>query len=85
LDGGDWCAETADYDIYDKQWAKGCRTIKTTGGNSNGADCVFPFLRNKEYHYKCIYQWSQKKYWCGTTENFDADKKYGYCELTGDE
>ena len=58
--------------------------MPTTGGNSNGATCHFPFLLNGDEHFACTAEDSEDGMkWCGTTSNFDVDKKYGYCPLNG--
>jgi len=41
--------------------------------------CVFPFVYMNQTYHTC----TRKDYgrlWCGTTENVDIDKKYGFCE-----
>jgi hypothetical protein len=56
--------------------------ITTTGGNSNGASCYFPFVyKNTQYH-ECTYDQnpdSVNKRWCCTTPNCDTDFKWGVC------
>jgi hypothetical protein len=80
--GKDWCSVSPNYDIY-RTYGKGCRKIKTTDGNANGADCVFPFIYKKKNYQKCIFDEKKQEYWCGTTTYFDTDKKYGICKLKG--
>ncbi|XP_064639350.1 cysteine-rich secretory protein 2-like [Lineus longissimus] len=74
-----WCSKSTNYDRY-KTYGTGCRIVKTEG---NGADCVFPFIFKGNFYQKCIFDESVKKHWCGTTENYDMDKKWGYCMLDG--
>ena len=42
--------------------------------------CVFPFqYKNNIYHDCTLVDGSRP--WCAVTENYDVDKKYGYCEV----
>ncbi|XP_064639554.1 zonadhesin-like [Lineus longissimus] len=50
----------------------------TTEGNAGGAGCVIPFLFGGKWQEDCVPGANNKK-WCGTTENYDQDKKWGYC------
>ncbi|XP_061480276.1 cation-independent mannose-6-phosphate receptor isoform X2 [Rhineura floridana] len=43
-----------------------------------GELCVFPFQYNGRSYDKCI-QEGQKQLWCATTDNFERDKKWGFC------
>jgi hypothetical protein len=51
---------------------------KTEGGNGGGAGCAIPFLYGGKWQEDCVQ--GEKKKWCGTTENYDKDKKWGYCQ-----
>lgn len=42
--------------------------------------CVFPFIYEGEPHYACTYTVIHS-YWCSTTENFDDDDQWGYCQV----
>ena len=55
--------------------------IFTTGGNSNGAPCYFPFVFNGKKYYKCYGR--GRNAWCGTTFNYDKDQKWGFCSSDG--
>ncbi|KAB5559385.1 hypothetical protein PHYPO_G00028380 [Pangasianodon hypophthalmus] len=56
------------------------QTIHTTGGNSYGAPCTFPFLYNKTWHNSCLHATATDSLvWCSTTENYDNDQKWGNC------
>jgi len=57
----------------------GC-VMETEGGNSNGACCAFPFLYNGQELTACSSDNSGRP-WCGTTYNYDADSKWGYCKI----
>uniref|UniRef100_A0A8C4NAG0 Fibronectin n=1 Tax=Eptatretus burgeri TaxID=7764 RepID=A0A8C4NAG0_EPTBU len=91
-DGQYWCSTTADFSV-DQNYSfckedegKTCWFVKDLGGNSNGAICHFPYLLNGVEHFTCTDETSEDGMaWCGTTSNFDVDKKYGYCPLNADE
>merc|ERR1712216_959137 len=51
---------------------------KTTGGNSNGATCAFPFTYDGVTHNKCISYGSQS--WCATSLDYEQDGFWGYCD-----
>ncbi|KAI5101821.1 lymphocyte antigen 75, partial [Silurus meridionalis] len=56
------------------------RTIHTSGGNANGAPCMFPFLYNNVWHHSCLDPDATRSLaWCSTTENYDEDQKWGNC------
>lgn len=54
------------------------------GGNSEGEPCHFPFVfLGKEYD-SCTAEGRQDgRLWCSTTNNFDNDKKWGFCSDKG--
>ena len=58
--------------------AVGTCAMPSFGGNSNGACCVVPFMYNNQPRYTCLYN-PEQGYWCGTTNNFDNDRKWGSC------
>uniref|UniRef100_A0A3B3U5E3 Matrix metalloproteinase-9 n=1 Tax=Poecilia latipinna TaxID=48699 RepID=A0A3B3U5E3_9TELE len=77
-----WCATTADYDTDKKyglflpQWLVALFNHRTSDGDA----CHFPFVfRGKEYHSCTSDGLVGSKLWCATTDNFDRDKKFGYC------
>ena len=57
-----------------------CATI-TTGGNANGAVCVFPFVYKGYSYYQCtVVGHRDALFWCATTNNYDVDQKWGNCQ-----
>ncbi|XP_072516907.1 lymphocyte antigen 75 [Salminus brasiliensis] len=54
--------------------------MHTSGGNSNGAPCKFPFLYNGTWHHGCLPADDiHPPDWCSTTENYNEDSKWGLC------
>ncbi|XP_068100064.1 complement factor H-like isoform X2 [Hyperolius riggenbachi] len=75
-DGKLWCATTSDY--KDGKWGF-CPEVLTTGGNADGAPCVFPFVNGNIHHYSCTRDGhNDSKLWCATTSNY-KDGKWGFC------
>ncbi|KAM9829179.1 matrix metalloproteinase-9 [Syngnathus typhle] len=75
-----WCSTTADYGRDKKYGFCPSELLYTIGGNADDAPCVFPFtFEGKEYD-GCTTEGRNDGYrWCATTNNFDQDKKYGFC------
>lgn len=75
-----WCGTTADYDQDRIYGFCPSELLYTTGGNSDGKECVFPFVFLGEEYNSCTTEGRSDGYrWCATTDNFDKDKKYGFC------
>ncbi|KAK6308549.1 hypothetical protein J4Q44_G00218200 [Coregonus suidteri] len=75
-----WCATTADYGRDKKFGFCPSELLYTFDGNSNGKECVFPFVFLGETYEGCTTEGRSDGYrWCSTTDNFDKDKKYGFC------
>ncbi|ETE57436.1 Epididymal sperm-binding protein 1, partial [Ophiophagus hannah] len=46
--------------------------------------CVFPFIFKEKVYSTCTNEgMSDGKFWCATTNNYDVDKKWVYCNDTG--
>uniref|UniRef100_A0A4W5PSI1 Matrix metalloproteinase-9 n=1 Tax=Hucho hucho TaxID=62062 RepID=A0A4W5PSI1_9TELE len=75
-----WCATTADYGRDQKFGFCPSELLYTFDGNSNGKECVFPFVFLGETYEGCTTEGRSDGYrWCSTTDNFDKDKKFGFC------
>ncbi|XP_051965087.1 matrix metalloproteinase-9-like [Xyrauchen texanus] len=83
-DGYRWCATTADYDTDKKYGFCPNRDTAVIGGNSEGEPCQFPFTFLGQTYTSCTTEGrSDGKLWCGTTSNYDTDKKWGFCPDRG--
>ncbi|KAL6469196.1 hypothetical protein MHYP_G00227200 [Metynnis hypsauchen] len=56
------------------------QVMHTSGGNSNGAPCTFPFLYKNTWHHSCLSSDDAHPLdWCSTSDNYDQDQKWGNC------
>ncbi|XP_077128977.1 lymphocyte antigen 75 [Ranitomeya variabilis] len=53
--------------------------VYTTGGNSSGRPCEFPFLYKEKWYHDCILVGTEDEEWCATSENFDDNVLLGNC------
>ena len=49
----------------------------------SGKCCALPFIFQDIVYDKCITHASTGGMWCSTTPNYDQDKSWGFCKLTG--
>ena len=74
-----WCALTHNYDTHLKsEWdyckKESCSSTLTEKGES----CAFPFKYKEKTYHSCTLV-DSPKLWCAITQNYDTDKKWGYC------
>ncbi|XP_061486156.1 matrix metalloproteinase-9 [Rhineura floridana] len=79
-DGYRWCATTDSFDRDKKYGFCPNRDTAVIGGNSKGEPCAFPFTFLGKTYSSCTSDGrADRRLWCATTSNYDADKKWGLC------
>ncbi|KAM3871838.1 matrix metalloproteinase-9 [Diretmus argenteus] len=79
-----WCATTDNFDKDTRYGFCPNRDTAVTGGNSEGEPCQFPFVFLGKTYDSCTSEGrGDGKLWCGTTANYDNDKKWGFCPDRG--
>ncbi|XP_029011578.1 matrix metalloproteinase-9 [Betta splendens] len=83
-DGYRWCATTSSFDNDQKFGFCPSRDTTVTGGNAEGEPCHFPFVFDGRTYSSCTSEGrGDGKLWCSTTDNYDDDKKWGFCPDQG--
>ncbi|XP_028934045.1 macrophage mannose receptor 1 [Ornithorhynchus anatinus] len=70
------------YGTTDDLCSRSSEDMFTLLGNANGDPCTFPFKFENKWFADCTAAGRSDGWlWCGTTTDFDTDKRYGFCPL----